>query len=67
MRDLHELRPPEPEDTCLQAQHMSKRDFIAVQMMVGMLSNFTPAIGGYEDLAKRAYKMADIMIKESKN
>lgn len=49
-----------------QAKYMSKRDHIATQIVAGMLANYTPPKGGYEDLAERAYKMADAMIKESK-
>lgn len=63
---MYQLSECLPETETTQAQYISKRDYIATQIMVGFLSNFTPASGGYEDLAKRAYKMADIMIKESK-
>jgi len=49
-----------------QAKYMSKRDYIATQIVAGIMANPSLCREGHEFMVRAAYKLADAMIRESK-
>ena len=63
---MYQLSECMPETGDTQAQHISKRDYIATQIVAGIMANPSLCHEGHEFMVREAYKLADAMIRESK-
>lgn len=63
---MYQLSECMPETGDTQAQHISKRDYIATQIVAGIMANPSLCREGHEFMVRAAYKLADAMIRESK-